>query len=239
MMSRMATRIATSSIGRWQRTWAERHHAAAVEAVRTAIARGDVYQVNLVQHLSAPFSGSPRALAARLAPLTQPNDAPLGDSAWRLFEGNGWAIVSASPELFLARQRGRAPDAADQGDPAPRRPRGAPRLGQGRRRARHDRRPRAQRPLARLRPRHGPLAGADGRRAAGRRRAPRLDRRGRRAARRRSRGDPRRALPGRLGDGGAEDRGRRPHRGARAGRDVGRRWGRSAASTETATSSLR
>ena len=91
------------AIGRWQRTWAERDHAAAVEAVRAAIARGDVYQVNLVQHLSAPFAGSPRALAARLAPLTQPNDAPLGDSAWRLFEGNGWAIVSASPELFLTR----------------------------------------------------------------------------------------------------------------------------------------
>ena len=90
-------------IGRWRRTWAERDHAAAIEAVRVAIARGDVYQVNLVQHLSAPFSGSPRSLATRLAPLTQPNDAPLGDSGWRVFEGNGWAIVSASPELFLVR----------------------------------------------------------------------------------------------------------------------------------------
>ena len=91
-------------IGRWRRTWAERDHAAAVEAVRVAIARGDVYQVNLVQHLSAPCSGSPRALAARLAPLTQPNDPPLGDSAWRTLEGKGWAIVSASPELFLSRR---------------------------------------------------------------------------------------------------------------------------------------
>jgi para-aminobenzoate synthetase component 1 len=91
------------AIGLWQRTWAERDHEAAVDAVRAAIARGDVYQVNLVQHLSAPFAGSARSLAARLAPLTQPNDAPLGDSAWRLFEGNGWAIASASPELFLVR----------------------------------------------------------------------------------------------------------------------------------------
>jgi len=91
------------AIGRWQRTWPEPDHAAAVEAVRAAIARGDVYQVNLVQHLSASFSGSPRSIAARLAPLTQPNDAPLGDSAWRLFEGSSWAIVSASPELFLSR----------------------------------------------------------------------------------------------------------------------------------------
>ena len=34
-----------------------------------AIARGDVYQVNLVQHLSAPFDGDAAGLAAALAPL--------------------------------------------------------------------------------------------------------------------------------------------------------------------------
>ena len=67
-------------------------------AVRDAIARGDVYQVNLVQHLSAPFAGSPGALAASLRPLVTDNREPL--------HGDGWAIVSASPELFLAR-RGR------------------------------------------------------------------------------------------------------------------------------------
>ena len=97
-------RDAELEIGDWQRTWDERDHEAAVEAVRRAIARGDVYQVNLVQHLSAAFRGTPAALAARLQPLTQPNDAPLGDSAWRLLEGNGWAIVSASPELLVARR---------------------------------------------------------------------------------------------------------------------------------------
>ena len=93
-------------IGPWSRTWAESEHRSAVDAVRTAIARGDVYQVNLVQHLSASFAGSPSALAARLVHLTQPNDAPLGDSAWRLLEGAGWAIVSASPELLVS-TRGR------------------------------------------------------------------------------------------------------------------------------------
>jgi para-aminobenzoate synthetase component 1 len=82
------------------------HHAAAVEAVRDAIARGDVYQVNLVQHLSAPFAGRPGTLAARLGTLTQPNDWPFHDDGWRVLEGDGWAVVSASPELFLAR-RGR------------------------------------------------------------------------------------------------------------------------------------
>lgn len=86
------------AIGRWQPTWTAAEHVEAVESVRRAISRGDVYQVNLVQHLSAPFSGDPRALAARLAPLVRDNRAPL--------VGDGWAIVSASPELFLAR-RGR------------------------------------------------------------------------------------------------------------------------------------
>ena len=91
-------------IGPWRRTWAERDHAAAVEAVRAAIAAGGVYQVNLVQHLSAGLAGSAAALAARLASLTQPNDAPFGDSDWRRLEGDGWAVVSASPELFLSRR---------------------------------------------------------------------------------------------------------------------------------------
>jgi para-aminobenzoate synthetase component 1 len=85
-------------VGEWERTWTDAAYAAAVEAVRDAIAAGDVYQVNLVQHLSAPFSGDPAGLAELLATLR-----PL---ARRALVGNGWAIVSASPELFLAR-RGR------------------------------------------------------------------------------------------------------------------------------------
>jgi para-aminobenzoate synthetase component 1 len=84
------------AIGEWQATWDEEAYAAAIEAVRTAIARGDVYQVNLVQHLSAPFRGDLRGIAAALAPLK-----PLFS---RTLAGEGWAIVSASPELFLARR---------------------------------------------------------------------------------------------------------------------------------------
>ena len=94
-------------VGAWDRTWRPAAHADAVRAVRDAIGRGDVYQVNLVQHLSAPFSGSPRALAARLAPLTQPNELPFTDSGWRVLDGEGWAIVSATPELLLARRGSR------------------------------------------------------------------------------------------------------------------------------------
>ena len=47
------------AVGEWEPTWAADDYAAAIEAVRAAIARGDVYQVNLVQHLAAPFDGDP------------------------------------------------------------------------------------------------------------------------------------------------------------------------------------
>jgi para-aminobenzoate synthetase component 1 len=83
-------------IGRWEPTWGEDHYALAIESVKDSIAKGDVYQVNLVQHLSAPFRGDPSALAGRLAPLRPRHGSPL--------EGDGWAIVSASPELFLSRR---------------------------------------------------------------------------------------------------------------------------------------
>ncbi|MGZ4441425.1 MAG: hypothetical protein ACXVZN_13825, partial [Gaiellaceae bacterium] len=46
-------------IGEWEQTWAADDYASGVDAVRSAIARGDVYQVNLVQHLSAPCAGDP------------------------------------------------------------------------------------------------------------------------------------------------------------------------------------
>jgi para-aminobenzoate synthetase component 1 len=86
------------AIGEWSRTWSDAAYAHAVEQVRAAIARGDVYQVNLVQHLSAPFAGDVRSLAGALAPLHPLHSEP--------FVGDRYAIVSASPELFLAR-RGR------------------------------------------------------------------------------------------------------------------------------------
>ena len=85
-------------VGEWRRTWDDDGYAAAVEAVKDAIARGDVYQVNLVQHLRADFDGDATALASALVPLRPLHPRPLA--------GAGWTIVSASPELFLAR-RGR------------------------------------------------------------------------------------------------------------------------------------
>jgi para-aminobenzoate synthetase component 1 len=91
-----ATNMRPFSVGEWERTWDDDAYARAVETVRAAIGRGDVYQVNLVQHLSAPFRGDPAALAPRLRPLRPLQPRPL--------VGDGWAIVTASPELFLARR---------------------------------------------------------------------------------------------------------------------------------------
>jgi para-aminobenzoate synthetase component 1 len=86
-------------VGPWQRTWRSEDYAEGVRRVREAIARGDVYQVNLVQHLSAAFTGDPGALAARLAHLRPHNPMP--------YLGDGWSVVSGSPELFLARRGSR------------------------------------------------------------------------------------------------------------------------------------
>ena len=86
------------SVGPWERSWTDDDYLAAVAAVRAEIAAGAVYQVNLVQHLSAPFRGDPAGLTARLSSFDPLHGRPL--------EGNGWTIVSASPELFLSR-RGR------------------------------------------------------------------------------------------------------------------------------------
>jgi len=90
--------VAGFGVGEWTPTWLPEEYAAAIEDVRTAIARGDVYQVNLVQHLEASFEGDPAALAGAFEELRPLHPRP--------FVGDGWAVVSASPELFL-RRRGR------------------------------------------------------------------------------------------------------------------------------------
>jgi para-aminobenzoate synthetase component 1 len=101
-------------IGAWRTSWTEADYADAVEAVRAAIAEGDVYQVNLVQHLFADFEGDAGAIAGALAPLRPLHPEPL--------EGAGWAIVSASPELALSRRGSRIRTAPIKGT----RPAGVP-----------------------------------------------------------------------------------------------------------------
>ena len=86
------------AVGEWRTTWDEQDYARAIESVRAAIFEGDVYQVNVVQHMCAPFEGDPVGFAQSLAHLRPLEPAVL--------EGDGWAIVSASPELLL-QKRGR------------------------------------------------------------------------------------------------------------------------------------
>jgi para-aminobenzoate synthetase component 1 len=85
-------------VGEWERTWTRNDYAQAVSRAREAIGAGEVYQVNLVQHLAAPFTGDPTALGAVLTRFRPLHPRPL--------HGRDWSIVSATPELFLAR-RGR------------------------------------------------------------------------------------------------------------------------------------
>ena len=65
--------------------------------MREAIARGDVYQVNIVEPSTRrPFAGDPSRVEAALAPL--------GAEHATAMHGDGWSMVSATPELFLRRR---------------------------------------------------------------------------------------------------------------------------------------
>ena len=83
-----------ASVGAWRRTWDDAAHAAAVRTVREAIARGDLYQANVVGHRSAPYSGDPLRLAAAVAALP-------GATYGGVLGGPGWTVGCASPEQLL------------------------------------------------------------------------------------------------------------------------------------------
>lgn len=87
-------------LGQWHDSWTPAAHADAVRAVRAAIARGDVYQVNLVGHAAAAYAGDPRPALARLAALP-------GARYGGTLTGPGWALGCASPETLIAVQDGR------------------------------------------------------------------------------------------------------------------------------------
>lgn len=87
-------------LGRWRDSWRRAEHAAAVEAVRAAIGRGDVYQVNVVGHASAPYTGDPGPALARVAALP-------GARYGGVLTGAGWAIATASPETLVEVRDGR------------------------------------------------------------------------------------------------------------------------------------
>ncbi len=78
----------------WAASWTDSEHAAAVEVVRDAIARGDLYQANVVSHRAGEVVGDPLGIGPALARVP---DAPYAGSV----VGGGWSVHCASPELFL------------------------------------------------------------------------------------------------------------------------------------------
>ncbi|SCL24166.1 para-aminobenzoate synthetase component 1 [Micromonospora pallida] len=87
-------------LGAWAPSWTPDQHAAAVDIVRAAIARGDVYQVNVVGHAAAPYTGDPLPPLARLSGLP-------GARYGGILHGDGWALGCASPETLVEVTAGR------------------------------------------------------------------------------------------------------------------------------------
>nr|WP_250003891.1 chorismate-binding protein [Actinoplanes sp. M2I2] len=88
------------TLGEWTPSWTPSAHAAAVGAVRAAIGRGDVYQVNVVGHASAPYGGDPLPALRRVAALP-------GARYGGVLAGDGWALATASPETLVEVRDGR------------------------------------------------------------------------------------------------------------------------------------
>ena len=84
----------------WTSSLSEAEFRAGVDAIRAAIATGDVYQVNLTRRLSAPLP-SDADVAALGAALAEGNPAPY--SAVVRIPSAGCEVASASPERFLRR----------------------------------------------------------------------------------------------------------------------------------------
>jgi para-aminobenzoate synthetase component I len=90
-------------LGAWQDSWTAAEHADAVREVRAAIARGDVYQVNVVGHASAPYVGDPMPALRRVAALPGARyGGVLTGGRWAGDRPDGWALASASPETLVS-----------------------------------------------------------------------------------------------------------------------------------------
>ncbi|MEQ4300367.1 chorismate-binding protein [Plantactinospora sp. B6F1] len=87
-------------LGPWTESWTPRRHADAVRRARDAIAAGDIYQVNVVGHGCARYTGDPLPALRRLARLP-------GARYGGVLTGAGWAIGCASPETLVEVADGR------------------------------------------------------------------------------------------------------------------------------------
>jgi len=87
-------------LGAWRDSWTPEEYAAAVTRVRSAIADGEVYQVNVVGHASAPYRGDPTSALRRVTRLP-------GARYAGVLAGDGWAVACASPETLVEVRGGR------------------------------------------------------------------------------------------------------------------------------------
>lgn len=92
---------APAALADLQPGWNAREHAERVARIKAYIEAGDCYQINLTFPFSATLVGDAVALYARLR-AAQPVDCGA-----LILPGDGSAILSFSPELFLSRQAGR------------------------------------------------------------------------------------------------------------------------------------
>ena len=84
----------SARVAGWKASWSPAEHAGAVRRVRQAVARGDVYQANVVGHACAAYGGDPRVLARRVAALP-------GAAYGGVLSGDGWTVGCASPEQLV------------------------------------------------------------------------------------------------------------------------------------------
>jgi para-aminobenzoate synthetase component 1 len=87
-------------LGAFRTSWSDEQHRSVIELVREAIARGDLYQANVVGHRHAAFSGDPLALAQAVARIQ-------GATYGGVLTGAGWAVGCASPERLVRLAGGR------------------------------------------------------------------------------------------------------------------------------------
>jgi para-aminobenzoate synthetase component I len=87
---------------RFRSSLTRHEYEAGVEAVRAHISRGEIYQANLTRRLETPFQGDPWALHRRLRTGDPSLFSAYLDLGTSPETGRPRAIVSASPEPFLA-----------------------------------------------------------------------------------------------------------------------------------------
>jgi len=112
-------RSAPIPVESWTSSLDNRSFGEGVRTIREAVARGDVYQVNLCRRLSAPRPAG-FDLQGLAGALAQGNPAP--HAAFLQIPTAGIDIASASPELFLRRRKDRVETRPIKGTAGPGRP---------------------------------------------------------------------------------------------------------------------